>query len=138
MDLTDNYTKKVDKKCCLHADKVCPFCPAAYGYLLAACAIPVFCMAVVRNAIGYIIERVFIGCSLASFVVCQFWSSIMFSPNVVGMSNAIAGGWGNAGAHLYFSFIYCACFQPAQGLAGLQQLKLVCNACSCSIALALH
>lgn len=54
-------------------------------------------MAVVRNAIGYIMERVFIGCSLASFVVCQFWSSIMFSPNVVGMSNAIAGGWGNAG-----------------------------------------
>jgi NNP family nitrate/nitrite transporter-like MFS transporter len=54
-------------------------------------------MAVVRDAIGYIMERVFIGCSLASFVVCQFWSSIMFSPNVVGMSNAIAGGWGNAG-----------------------------------------
>ncbi|CAL8471937.1 g11479 [Coccomyxa elongata] len=69
----------------------------AYGYLLAATAIPVFCMAVVRNAAGYIVERIFIGCSLASFVVCQFWSSIMFSPNVVGMANAIAGGWGNAG-----------------------------------------
>ena len=80
---------------------------AAYGYLLAATAIPVFCMAVVRNAAGYIIERIFIGCSLASFVVCQFWSSIMFSPNVVGMSNAIAGGWGNAGEH-HCSFLSSA------------------------------
>lgn len=59
-------------------------------------------MAVVRNAAGYIVERIFIGCALASFVVCQFWSSIMFSPNVVGMSNAIAGGWGNAGGYSMF------------------------------------
>ena len=70
---------------------------AAYAYLLAATAIPVFCMSMVTNAGGYIVERLFIGCSLAAFVVCQFWSSIMFSPTVVGMANAIAGGWGNAG-----------------------------------------
>ena len=54
-------------------------------------------MAVVEGPIGYIIERLFIGCSLAAFVICQFWSSIMFSPTVVGMANAVAGGWGNAG-----------------------------------------
>ena len=71
---------------------------AAYAYLLAGCAIPVFCMAMVTNAASYIVERLLIGCSLAAFVVCQFWSSIMFSPMVVGMANAIAGGWGNAGA----------------------------------------
>ena len=70
---------------------------AAYAFLLAACAVPVFCMAVVETPVGYIIERLFIGCSLAAFVVCQFWSSIMFSPTVVGLSNAVAGGWGNAG-----------------------------------------
>ncbi len=70
---------------------------AAYSFLLAACAVPVFCMAVVETPVGYIIERLFIGCSLAAFVVCQFWSSIMFSPTVVGLSNAVAGGWGNAG-----------------------------------------
>ena len=70
---------------------------AAYGFLLAITAIPVFCMACVASPVGYIIERLFIGCSLAAFVVCQFWSSIMFSPTVVGMANAIAGGWGNAG-----------------------------------------
>ncbi len=54
-------------------------------------------MSMVTNAAGYIVERIFIGCSLGAFVVCQFWSSIMFSPNVVGMANAISGGWGNAG-----------------------------------------
>jgi NNP family nitrate/nitrite transporter-like MFS transporter len=73
---------------------------AAYAYLLAGCAIPVFCMAMVTNAATYIIERLLIGCSLAAFVVCQFWSSIMFAPTVVGMANAIAGGWGNAGARI--------------------------------------
>ena len=64
---------------------------------MSICAIPVFCMAVVETPVGYIIERLFIGCSLAAFVICQFWSSIMFSPTVVGLANAVAGGWGNAG-----------------------------------------
>jgi NNP family nitrate/nitrite transporter-like MFS transporter len=73
---------------------------AAYGFLMSVCAIPVFCMAVVETPVGYIIERLFIGCSLAAFVICQFWSSIMFSPTVVGLANAVAGGWGNAGEHL--------------------------------------
>lgn len=95
-------TAGLDCSCVLTKSCVCVLA-AAYGYLLAACAIPVFCMSMVTSAIDYIIERVFIGCSLASFVVCQFWSSIMFSPNVVGMSNAIAGGWGNAGTHLIHS-----------------------------------
>lgn len=75
-----------------------PSAAAAYAFLLAATAIPVFCMSMTENAVGYIMERLVIGCSLAAFVVCQFWSSIMFSPTVVGMANAIAGGWGNAGA----------------------------------------
>ena len=79
---------------------------AAYSFLLAACAVPVFCMAVVETPVGYIIERLFIGCSLAAFVVCQFWSSIMFSPTVVGLSNAVAGGWGNAGELLR---PFCSC-----------------------------
>ena len=64
---------------------------------MSLCAIPVFCMAVVETPVGFIIERLFIGCSLAAFVICQFWSSIMFSPTVVGLANAVAGGWGNAG-----------------------------------------
>ncbi|KAL3158244.1 hypothetical protein ABBQ38_010496 [Trebouxia sp. C0009 RCD-2024] len=42
-------------------------------------------------------SRFLIGWALAGFVTCQFWTSIMFSPNVVGFANALAGGWGNAG-----------------------------------------
>ena len=55
-------------------------------------------MAMVTEHIGYIVERMLIGWSLAAFVICQFWSSMMFSPNVVGTANSIVGGWGNAGA----------------------------------------
>ncbi len=54
-------------------------------------------MALVTDPVGYIVERMLIGWSLAAFVICQFWSSMMFSPNVVGTANSIVGGWGNAG-----------------------------------------
>ena len=60
-------------------------------------------MALVTDHIGYIVERMLIGWALASFVVCQFWSSMMFSPNVVGTANSIVGGWGNAGTPLCLS-----------------------------------
>ena len=55
-------------------------------------------MAVVQGAAGFIVIRLCIGFSLACFVCCQFWTSIMFSTNVVGSANAFAGGWGNTGA----------------------------------------
>ena len=58
-------------------------------------------MALVTDHVGYIVERMLIGWSLAAFVICQFWSSMMFSPNVVGTANSIVGGWGNAGAPLH-------------------------------------
>ncbi len=55
-------------------------------------------MSMVTGSTGFIIVRCCIGFGLACFVCCQFWSSIMFSPNVVGTANAFAGGWGNMGA----------------------------------------
>ncbi|KAK9839619.1 hypothetical protein WJX81_001376 [Elliptochloris bilobata] len=69
----------------------------AYGFLLCLTAPVVAGMALVTDHIGYIVERMLIGWSLAAFVICQFWSSMMFSPNVVGTANSIVGGWGNAG-----------------------------------------
>ena len=54
-------------------------------------------LAMLQNHISYIIVRLLIGFGLATFVCCQFWTSIMFAPTVVGMANAISGGWGNAG-----------------------------------------
>eukprot|EP00884_Botryococcus_braunii_P005895 jgi/Botrbrau1/15306/Bobra.0096s0009.1 len=61
------------------------------------CSTATFSMALVTNAAGYIAARFFIGLSLAVFVACQYWSSIMFSATVVGVANALAGGWGNLG-----------------------------------------
>ncbi len=54
----------------------------------------------VTDSATFIITRCAIGFALACFVCCQFWSSCMFSPNVVGTANAFAGGWGNLGACL--------------------------------------
>ena len=57
----------------------------------------VFAMANVQTAIGFILCRFFIGFGLATFVACQFWSSVMFTPKIVGIANATSGGWGNLG-----------------------------------------
>lgn len=37
-------------------------------------------MAAVEDAAGYLAARLFIGCSLAAFVSCQYWCSVMFTP----------------------------------------------------------
>lgn len=65
--------------------------------LLSLTSSAVFSMPMVETPGGFIVCRFVIGLSLACFVCCQFWSSIMFSTNVVGSANAFAGGFGNAG-----------------------------------------
>jgi len=54
----------------------------------------------VTNGIGLIIVRFFVSCLGSTFVVNQFWNSIMFDSSVVGTANATAGGWGNLGGGL--------------------------------------
>ena len=63
----------------------------------------------VTNASGFIVCRLFIGCSLASFVACQVWCTQQFSKKIVGLANATAGGWGNLGGgvtNLLMVFIF--------------------------------
>ncbi|KAI8469948.1 MAG: high affinity nitrate transporter [Monoraphidium minutum] len=57
----------------------------------------VFCIALSTNAAGFIVSRLFIGFSLATFVACQFWCTSMFNTRLVGTANAFAAGWGNMG-----------------------------------------
>ena len=80
-----------------------------HGCLQLLTASATFCMATVTSPIGFIIVRLCIGFSLATFVACQFWCSTMFSPTIVGSANAVSAGWGNAGAgitHLIMPYIY--------------------------------
>jgi len=66
----------------------------AWGTLVVACS------AAVTDATGLIIARFFVSCLGSTFVVNQFWNSIMFNRSVVGTANATAGGWGNLGGGL--------------------------------------
>ena len=54
-------------------------------------------MIAAQNAAMYILARVVIGLSLATFVTCQVWCSQFFAREIVGTVNATAGGWGNVG-----------------------------------------
>ncbi len=69
-----------------------------HAFLQLLTSTATFSMALVDNYAGYVIVRMFIGFSLALFVACQFWTSVMFSANVVGTANAVAAGWGNMGS----------------------------------------
>jgi len=68
--------------------------------LLSFGALVVGCSAGVVNTTGLIIGRFFVSCLGSTFVVNQFWNSIMFNRSVVGTANATAGGWGNLGGGL--------------------------------------
>merc|ERR1719502_2441079 len=56
--------------------------------------------AAVTGATGLMIARFFVSALGSTFVVNQFWNSIMFNKKVVGTANATAGGWGNLGGGL--------------------------------------
>merc|ERR1712176_683006 len=65
-----------------------------FGALFCSCGVAV------TNGTGLIIGRFFVSCLGSTFVVNQFWNSIMFNRSVVGTANATAGGWGNLGGGL--------------------------------------
>lgn len=69
----------------------------SYTILLVLGSIPVMCIGLADSYESFIIFRFVIGIIGASFVITQFHTSVMFAPNIVGTSNAVAGGWGNLG-----------------------------------------
>jgi len=68
--------------------------------LLSLGAVVVGASATITDGAGLIAARFFVSCLGSTFVVNQFWNSIMFSKKVVGTANATAGGWGNLGGGL--------------------------------------
>jgi MFS transporter, NNP family, nitrate/nitrite transporter len=68
-----------------------------FAGLLCLCAIPTACTGFVNSEIGLCCLRFCIGLAGGSFVMCQSWTSRMFTRKIVGTANAMAAGWGNLG-----------------------------------------
>ncbi|KAE9219252.1 hypothetical protein PF004_g13655 [Phytophthora fragariae] len=66
--------------------------------LLVIGAIPVASAAFAIDYSGFMLVRFFIGLVGCTFVATAYWTSTMFSNEVVGSANAISAGWGNLGA----------------------------------------
>lgn len=65
--------------------------------VLTFASIPTALTGVVNNVESLITLRFFIGFAGSTFVMCQYWTSRMFTKEVVGTANALVGGWGNLG-----------------------------------------
>jgi NNP family nitrate/nitrite transporter-like MFS transporter len=65
--------------------------------ILCFASIPTALTGTVQSASGLYVLRLFIGVAGGSLVVNQYWTSRMFSKEVVGTANALVAGWGNIG-----------------------------------------
>lgn len=68
-----------------------------FSAVLCFASIPTALTGLVNSATSLAILRLFIGVAGGTFVMCQYWSSRMFTKEVVGTANALVGGWGNLG-----------------------------------------
>ena len=69
-----------------------------FSVVLCFAAIPTALTGLINSANGLVILRLCIGVAGGTFVMCQYWTSRMFTKEVVGTANALVGGWGNLGA----------------------------------------
>jgi MFS transporter, NNP family, nitrate/nitrite transporter len=69
----------------------------AYTWLLLIGSLPVMGIGFAHSFETFLLFRVLIGLIGASFVITQYHTSVMFSPNCVGTANATTAGWGNLG-----------------------------------------
>lgn len=76
-------------------DKIGP--RLSYTILLLTASLPVMGIGFSDSYEMFLLFRLAIGITGASFVITQYHTSVMFSSNVVGTANATAAGWGNMG-----------------------------------------
>ena len=69
----------------------------AYTVLLSASSLPIMGIGFSESYEAFLLFRLAIGITGASFVITQYHTTAMFAPNVVGTANATAAGWGNMG-----------------------------------------
>eukprot|EP01083_Nonionella_stella_P088402 246384_1 len=69
----------------------------SYIIILISTILSLIGMALIQDAIGYIIFHVFLGIAGASFVVTQYHTTRMFSSQIVGFAQAMTAGFGNFG-----------------------------------------
>mmetsp|Transcript_3240 Transcript_3240/g.4896 ORF Transcript_3240/g.4896 Transcript_3240/m.4896 type:complete len:475 (+) Transcript_3240:131-1555(+) len=67
------------------------------GIVLMGASIPCALTGLVDSATSLAIIRFFIGLGGSCFVMCQYWTTTMFTKEVAGTANALVGGWGNLG-----------------------------------------
>lgn len=67
------------------------------GTVLMVASIPTALIGTVNNLTGLIMVRLFIGLAGSTFVMCQCWTTRMFTKEIVGVANGLVGGWGNVG-----------------------------------------
>lgn len=67
------------------------------GTLLCLASIPTACIGTIQDLKGLILVRLCIGIAGSTFVCCQYWSTCMFTREMVGIANGLVGGWGNCG-----------------------------------------
>ncbi|KFY12150.1 hypothetical protein V491_06896 [Pseudogymnoascus sp. VKM F-3775] len=87
------------------------------GILLVG-SIPTAMAGLVTSAKGLIALRFFVGILGGCFVPCQVWTTGHFDKNVVGTANALAAGWGTAGAGVT-NFVMPAVFDSLVRNSGL-------------------
>ena len=80
-----------------------------FAACLLAGAIPTALAGTVTTVSGLLVLRFFIGILGGTFIPCQVWSTAFFDKNVVGTSNALTAGWGNAGGGITY-FVMPAIF----------------------------
>ena len=70
------------------------------GVIIILASIPTACIGLVGNLTWLCIVRALISIAGSAFVMCQAWTTIMFTKEVAGTANALAAGWGNLGGGL--------------------------------------